>query len=87
MHSRDTRQVHRPTVVASEGAPAAPARELTRRVILKRLSVGAGAVIPEILDRDAVAPWRWAGVWGLTPPRSRSPAWPAVFAAFAPRWR
>jgi hypothetical protein len=62
MPAPGTRQIHRPTVVASEGAPAAPARELTRRVFLKRLSVGAGAVIPEILDRDA--PWRRADVWG-----------------------
>ena len=45
MHSPDTRQVHRPTVVASGGAPAAPAPELTRRVFLNRFSVGAGAVI------------------------------------------
>lgn len=45
MHSPVTRQVHRPTGVASGGAPTAPAPELNRRVFLKRFSVGAGAVI------------------------------------------
>jgi hypothetical protein len=45
MHVPGTRQIHRSTDVASGGAPAAPAPELTRRVFLKRFSVGAGAVI------------------------------------------
>ena len=45
MHAPGSRQIHRTTFAASDGAPAAPARDLTRRDFLKRFSVGAGAVV------------------------------------------
>jgi nitroreductase len=45
MNAPGTRQIRRPTVVGSDPAPAAPARELTRRVFLKRFGMGASAAV------------------------------------------
>jgi hypothetical protein len=63
MHA-PSRQIHRTTIAASDGAPATPAKELTRRVFLKRFGVGAGAVVVvasggltwRALDQSVLAP-------------------------------
>jgi hypothetical protein len=45
MHAPGSQQIDRTTFAAPDGAPAATARGLTRRVFLKRFGVGASAVV------------------------------------------